>query len=103
MKNLLLVVSIAFLGACSNYTTGTSRPECCRDALANGKTCCEDKAATDAKSMAAGVVSTTAAKECSAAGSCDSAAAASCESKAAMSCCDEAKASGKDCADCVKP
>jgi hypothetical protein len=102
MKNLLLaVVSIAFLGACSNYTTGTARSECCSDALANGKTCCEDT--TNAKAMAAGVVSTTSAKECSEKASCDSAAAANCPMSAAASCCDEAKASGKDCADCVKP
>lgn len=105
MKNLLLVVSIAFLGACSNYTTGNARSQCCSDALANGKTCCEDTGTTNAKAMTFGALSTTAAtKECSAAASsCDSAKAASCESKAAMSCCDEASASGKACADCVKP
>ncbi len=102
MKNLLLVLSIAFLGACSNYTTGTARHQCCADAMANGKQCCETKATTDAKSMSAGAAGAT--KECSAAASsCESAAAASCSEKSAMSCCDEAKAASKECADCVKP
>lgn len=98
MKNLLLVVSIAFLGACSNYTTGNARHQCCADAMANGEQCCET---TDAKSMSAGSAD---AKECSsAAATCESAAATSCSEKSAMSCCDEAKAASKECADCVKP
>jgi len=94
MKNILLVVSIALLGACSNYSTGTARHQCCADAMANGKQCCEAPASTDAKSMSAGAAAAPAAKECSSA-------AATCSDKAAMSCCDEAKAASKECGDCV--
>ena len=82
MKNLLLVVAVAFLGSCATSTS------------------------TDAKAQSGAQPAATGAAECTVLTDCTEAkagceAAASCTDKA--SCCAEAKAAGKECADCVKP
>lgn len=76
MKNLLIIASVALLGACSNYTTGDAKHQCCADAAANGKSCCAEM------------------------GDCDMAAGSCPEGMAMMACCADAAANGKECAEC---
>lgn len=91
MKNLLLIASFLFIGACQNYATGDARHQCCSDAMANGKTCecCDDmNKDVNASAMSAGATESMDAccadaaangKSCCAEMvNCDSAAAASC-------------------------
>lgn len=74
MKNLLLIVAVALLGACANYTPKAEK-DCCAEAEAAGGSAC-----------------------CAEMGDCASA----CEDMAAMQCCKDAAALGKECADCAK-
>lgn len=75
MKNLLLVVSVALLGACANYTPKSADKECCTEAQSMGKECCE------------------------AMGDCANACP---EGKEMAQCCKDAAALGKDCPECTK-
>lgn len=74
MKNLLLVITIALLGACANYTPKAQK-DCCADAEAKGQECCE------------------------AMGDCQTACT---DSKAMAQCCKDAAALGKECEECKK-
>lgn len=79
MKNFLLIVAVALLGACANYTPKAEK-DCCAEAAAKGETCCE------------------AMGDCATA--CPDAAAKACADMA--QCCKDAAALGKECADCKK-
>ncbi|MDA1260428.1 MAG: hypothetical protein O3A20_07370 [Planctomycetota bacterium] len=72
MKNLLLIVAVALIGACANYTPKAEKA-CCAEAEAKGEAAC-----------------------CAEMGDC----AAACEDMAAMQCCKDAAALGKECTKC---
>lgn len=81
MKTIALLSLFALVGACSNYTMADGQKECCAEAQAQGKSCCEEM------------------KDCEAMQECSG---AKCDEKAMAACCAEAKAAGKDCAKCAK-
>jgi hypothetical protein len=76
MKNLLIIVAVALLGACQ--VTNRSQKECCKEAAAMGKECCAEM------------------------GDCASACESGKECTDMAQCCKDAKALGKDCAKCAK-